>query len=131
MQRSGRKEPLAMIQARVWMMVAVLLKRSRGISVSSKPNVSQQCSVAAKVANSILGCINRSLASRLRVVIIPLYSAHIRTHLEHCIQFWTPSRRQTLIKLEQVQWRATPRWSEHLHCEEKLKALYLFKPGEE
>jgi len=62
--------------------------------------------LAAKKANSILGCINSSIASSLRNVIIPLQSALVGPNLDYCIPFWAPWFRKDTGKLEQVQQRA-------------------------
>lgn len=75
---------------------------------------------------AFLGCIKKKVASRLREVILFLFSALMRANLEYCIQFWATQFKNDMDHLG-VQWKATK--MEHLQYEEKLSKLGQFSLG--
>ena len=79
-----------------------LAKKDLRVPVDGKLNVSQQCALAAQKANCIFSCIQSSMASRSKEVILPLYSVLVRPHLEFCVHMWSLQYRRDVDLLEHV-----------------------------
>lgn len=58
-------------------------KKTRWVLGEIKMNMHQQSGLAAKKPTRL-----QSMASRLREASLPLHSALVSPHLEHCVQFW-------------------------------------------
>jgi len=66
------------------------VERDLGVLMNDKLTMTQLCALAAKKVRGILGCLKRSVASKSREVLLPLYSALVRPHVQYCVQFWAP-----------------------------------------
>ena len=64
------------------------------VAVDEKLNMCLQFVLAARKNNYILGCIKRSIDSKSKKVILPLFPILMRLCLEDCIQFWTSSTKR-------------------------------------
>ena len=46
--------------------------------------------------NQVLGMIRRNISYKDKSLIVPLYKAIVRPHLEYCIQAWSPYLRKDI-----------------------------------
>jgi len=97
-----------------------------GVLVDERLSESHQCLLAAQKANSILGCIKRSVTSRAREVILPLCSCEVPPGVLRSV-LW-PQHKKDIELLVWVHMRAMKmiRGLEHLCCGDRLRELGLF-----
>ena len=103
-------------------------EKDLGVVISSDLKPSKQCSEVVKTANKLIGFIGRSFEFRTEEIILNLYNALVRPHLEYCVQCWSPYYKKDIAKLEGVQRRMTkliPRLRNKPY-EERLSELNLF-----
>ena len=78
-------------------------EKDLGVKMNANMKVSEQCRIAASKGNQVLGMIRRNITYKEKSLIIPLYKAIVRPHL----QAWNPHLRKDVDILEKIQRRAT------------------------
>ena len=61
--------------------------------MNANMKVSEQCRIAASKGNQVPGMIRRNKET---ILIVPLYKAIVRPHLEYYIQAWSPYLRKDI-----------------------------------
>ena len=102
-------------------------EKDLGVTMNANMKVSEQCRIAASKGNQVLGMIRRNISYKDKSLIVPLYTAIVRPHLEYCIQAWSPYLRKDIDMLEKIQRRATKLIPglRDLRYEERLKECGL------
>ena len=75
-------------------------ERDLDVQVTSDLRPRKQCIEARNRANRLLGFITISIKSRSAEVILKLYLALVRPHLDYAVQFWSK-----YYRMDVSQWR--------------------------
>ena len=67
--------------------------------------MSQQCALVAQKTSDIMECIEKTMASRSKEVIISFCSVLVSPHLEYCVRFCVPQFKNVRELLERAQGR--------------------------
>ena len=103
-------------------------EKDLGVIISHSLKSASHVDKQVATANKMLGYIRRTVTNHSKQVILPLYTALVRPHLEYCVQAWSPYLCKDILKLEKVQKRAV-RMMKGLRAktyEGKLNELHLF-----
>lgn len=61
-----------------------------GVLISDSFKMSHQYGQAVEKVSQMLGYIARGVTSRKGEIMIPLFRALVRLHLDYCFQYWRP-----------------------------------------
>ena len=82
-------------------------EKDLGVEIDSMLSFDTQCDSMIKKANRVLCTIRRSFQYLNESVMLQLYKALVRPHLEYAIEIWAPRLKKHINAIEAVQRRAT------------------------
>ena len=96
-------------------------EKDLGVTMNANMEISEQCRIAASKGNQVLGIIQRNITCKS--LIVPLYKAIVKPHLDYCTQAWSPDPRKYIHILAKIQRSATKLIPglRYLRYEERLK----------
>src|SRR5215813_14392956 len=99
-----------------------------GVTICDSLKFSLHCSQVAKRANQMLGFIKSSVSCRNREIILLLYRALVRPHLEYAVQLWSPYFVRDIANIERIQRRATKlvEGMQGKSCQDRLNELGMY-----
>ena len=74
-------------------------EKDLGVTMNANMKVSEQCRIAASKGNQVLGMIRRNITYKEKSLIIPLYKAIVRPHLEYV---WCSRKTMHIAKKKNV-----------------------------
>ncbi|KAJ7400827.1 hypothetical protein BTVI_101701 [Pitangus sulphuratus] len=80
-------------------------EKDLGMLVDEKLDTTRPRALTTQKSNHVLGCIQSSVASRSREVILPLYSALVSPYLERFVRLRGPQHKKDMDLLEKIQRR--------------------------
>ena len=72
-------------------------------NINANMKVSDQCRITVSKSNQIIGIIRRNITYKEKGLIVPLYKAIVRPHLEYCIHAWRLYLRKDIDTLEKYK----------------------------
>ncbi|KAF2346656.1 Reverse transcriptase domain [Trinorchestia longiramus] len=102
-------------------------QRDIGVIVTENLKHDRQVEKIVKNASRIIGFTARNFEYKSKNIILPLYKASVRPHLEYAVQFWSPTLRKNINKMEKIQRKATKMIPElrNLSYERRLQRLEI------
>ena len=73
------------------------------VTMNANIKVSEQCRIAASKGNQILGMIGRNITYKEKSLMVHLYKAIVRPHLDYCIHAWSPYLRKDIDMLTNTE----------------------------